>query len=754
MGNILNKNFTLLAVGAATCLTLPASAAETTSDETMVIEEVIVSARRRNETAQETPIAMTVLSVGMLESKGAVNIGDLQGAAPNVLITHQNSGASAANVSIRGLTFSDIEKSFDPTVAVVVDGVFIGTSTGQFLDMFDVEQLEILRGPQGTLFGRNTIGGVINLRRSKPTFEYGAKMDVSYGKYNTLAFRSVVNIPLVEDKLAAKAFYFHSETDGFHTHGITGERAGFSNKENFGIVLAYKNNENFDVNLTLEKQVQEFDPLVSNIAATGELFCGFAPDGSDSLQPANQCNRNSSEDLYTVFGEAALSQYSSPAATLEMNVDLGNISITSITGYRESDEAQTQDFDGSSMDLYFTNREQTFKQFSQEVRAAGSLSDSLDYVAGIFYYNHTYNLFQETRFFGFTGAGFSAIVPPQNIEGKSKSFAVFSDFNWSLSEDVRVSFGGRWTTDKKSNYNNVGGTQFPLAEKTFNKFTPKVGVDYRPVENVMLYASWSRGYRSGGYSGRGQTLVSSTVPYEPEVVDSYEIGLKSDFLDRRLLVNLSAFYADYSDLQQNTTILVAGTLANETIVSNVGSAKIKGFEADVTLRASENLTLTASLGIVDSNFEDFITQAPDLLGVLQDFDYSGNNLAYNPDVTLAFSADYSVPTSFGEIRANMSVRHIGEYDQQISIDQAVPDSNGVFVVTGNAPRVRTEKQTLLDASLTALVEMGDTTVKVTAFGRNLTDDRGGIAAFTVAGLWSFASAREPRTFGVKLGFEY
>lgn len=149
------------------------------------VQDIVVTARRRNETIQETPIAMTALSMVQLESKVTPNIGDLQGAAPNVLITQQNSGASASNVSIRGLSFADVDKSFDPTVAVVVDGVFIGTSTGSYLDFFDIESIEVLRGPQGTLYGRNTIGGVINIRRTRPSGAFGGKFEGSYGSYGT-----------------------------------------------------------------------------------------------------------------------------------------------------------------------------------------------------------------------------------------------------------------------------------------------------------------------------------------------------------------------------------------------------------------------------------------------------------------------------------------------------------------------------------------------------------------------------------------
>ena len=722
---------------------VPALAQDTTPVATEAAAEepgdIIVSARRRDETLQQTPVAITAIPAQALESKATINIGDLQGAAPNVLITNQNSGAAAANVSIRGLTFADVEKSFDPTVAVVVDGVFIGTSTGQFFDFFDIQQIEILRGPQGTLFGRNTIGGVINITRTRPTLEWGGKFEASYGRFDTLATRAVVNVPLVEGTLGLKGFYFHNESDGYYRHGITGKRVGSSNNENFGVALRLEKG-GFDANLTLEKQVQRFDPVNSNIAKTGELFCNF--------EPANECNRNTTTDLYTVFNDPAVSRYSSPAATLEMNLDLGAVKLTSVTGYRESDEFQTQDFDASSSDLYFTTRTQDFRQFSQELRASGDITDALDYVVGVYYYDHKYSLDQVTRLFG-------GPAPEQIITGTSKSFAVFGDFNWELTDKFRAFFGGRWTKDRKTNFNNVGGVQFPLVKKTFDKFTPRVGVDYRPNDDILVYASWSRGYRSGGFSGRGQTLISSTTPFGPETVDSYEVGFKTAWLDRRLLFNVAAFYADYSDLQQNTTIPVPPpSVGNETIVTNVGSATIKGLEVDLTARPFAGFTLTGALGLLDSKFKGFITQAPDAAGNLLTFDYSRNHLIYNPNVTASVTADYEVPTAFGALLFNVGYRFIDNYDQQISLGPTTVGSNGIIIVGGNDPRVRSDKQGLLDASATARFNIGGARAKLTVFGRNLADDRGPNAAFTVAGLWSFASAREPRTYGVTLGFEF
>ncbi|MGE0775665.1 MAG: TonB-dependent receptor, partial [Sphingomonadaceae bacterium] len=551
------------------------------------MNDIIVTARRRDETLQTTPVAITAINAAMMENKASVNIGDLQGAAPNLLITQQNSGAQAANLSIRGLTYADIEKSQEPTVGVVIDGVFIGTNTGQLLDFFDIEQIEVLRGPQGTLFGRNTIGGVINIRRSRPTMELGGKAEFTYSKWNSWATRAVVNVGDGES-IGAKGWYFHNQSDGFYRHGVTGKRAGGSNNENFGASFLFKPTESdFDALLTVEKLDQEFEPVNSNISQTGEAFCAFIP--------ADQCNRNTTSDLYTVFNSPAISTYKAPAATLEMNYDAGAVKITSITGWRKSKEIQTQDFDASTTDLYYVYRQQKYRQWSQELRFSGNLFPAFDYVVGGFYFNSRYTLTQWTRIFGF-----DTTVDPrdfdtnaQTVNGKTESYAVFGDFNWAFADQWRLSFGGRYTHDKKELTNSFATTGLVgSGSGSFKKFTPKVGVDFRPNDDTMLYASWSRGYRSGGFSPRAATAATASTPYNPETVDSFELGAKLDLLDRKLQFNVAAFYSKYEDLQQNTTI-PGGPTGNQTITSNAGSAKIKGIEADITARPVDGLRLTA-----------------------------------------------------------------------------------------------------------------------------------------------------------------
>ena len=347
-----------------------------------------------------------------------------------------------------------------------------------------------------------------------------------------------------------------------------------------------------------------------------------------------------------------------PAETLNLHLNLWGIDFTSVTGYRESHEDQSQDFDGSSANLYYVRVVQAYHQFSQEFRANGKLTSSLDYVLGAFFNDSGYTKTQYTKLFG-------AYLPfPQFLGGSSKSTAGFADFDWQFLERWRLNFGGRYTRDEKALTNTDGGEFLGAPSASFSKFTPKVGVDFRPSEDYMLYASWSVGYRSGGFSNRASTAESTNTPFGPETVDSAEVGAKLDFFDRRLAVNTALFYAKYKDMQQTTTI-PGGPTGNQTIVFNVGSAVIKGAELEVTARPLPQLTLNGALGLLSSHFNNFLTQA--IVGTdFRTFDYSNVNLIYAPTVTASISAEYKIPVSFGEVQANVGYRHIASYDQQIS----------------------------------------------------------------------------------------
>lgn len=732
----------------------PAPSTETVpppQEDTGQLNEIIVTARRRNESIQTTPVAVTAIAPSQLEASVATKISDLQGLAPNVLITQQSTGAATANISIRGIAFADVEKSFDPAVGVNVDGVYIGTSTGQLLDFFDIASIEILRGPQGTLFGRNTIAGVINVRRTRPTGEFGGKLEASYGSYKSLGLRGVLNLPVVPEVLAVKLFEFHQQDGGFLKEAGTGRKIGATNSENFGASILLTPSPDFDALLTLEQQNQKFKTYNGSLSRTGDVFCDFG------LLTPDMCNRNNSEDIYTIFkAQDNPGTYRARAATLEMNLDAGFTKFASVTSYRESREKQLADY--STAGNYLGDRRQKYYQFSQELRASGDLFEGFDYVAGLYYFESRYRLVQFTSI-----PAFGVIDSLQDTTGKSRSQAAFVDFNWEFAPRLRLSGGGRYTHDTKRNINpllvSAGGTLGVRAKESWSKFTPKVSLDYRPTDDLMVYGSWSRGYRSGGFNGRGQTLNSATTPYDPETVDAYEIGVKSEFLDRKVALNLAAFYTDYKDIQQSTTVPLPVAPFNETLVQNAAGAKIKGIEADIAIRPTPDLTIRGAAGYTDSKFKDYIVGQ--LVGAdVRQFDLSDVDLIYAPKLTAAINAEYKVPIGENELRFNAGYRFVTRYDQQIAPDPATPiPATGTVIVAQNDPRLRSDRQNLLDASVSFVFATNASGAKarVTAYARNLLDDRGSVTSFNVAAfpaLWSFAAAREPRVFGAQLGFEF
>ncbi len=713
------------------------------------IQEITVTARRRNESIQTTPVAVSAISPSILASKASFNITELQGAAPGVLITRQATGAATANISIRGIAFADVEKSFDPAVGINVDGVYIGTSTGQLLDFFDIASIEILRGPQGTLFGRNTIAGVINVRRTRPTGEWGLKAEASIGSYGQIGLRGALNVPVIEGLLAAKLFEFHQESDGFYKDNRGGKHVGGDNQENFGGSFLLTPSSSFNALLTLEEQKQSFDPIVGSLIRPGDIFCPLVAPGA--------CGGNSTTDIYTAYpgNTPSFGRYRARAATLEMNLTGGPVKLTSVSSYRESKEDIRQNY--ATAGLYDVDRAQTYRQFSEELRASGNLFPKFDYVAGVYFFDSRYRALQATNFFG-------AFAGLQDTKGRSRSEAAFVDLNWEFLPKLRLSGGGRFTHDRKKQISPLligpNGEVGARAKDSWSRFTPRVTLDYRPNTDVMVYASWSRGYRSGGFNGRAATYVSATTPYDPESVDSYEVGFKSEFLDRAVSFNVAAYYTDYKNIQQSTTVTVAASQGEETIVTNAAGAHIKGIEAELTARPIQRLTLSGTAGYTDARFHGFVVDQP-VFGVLRTFDFSKVDLIYAPKLTASFNVDYKVPLSEkADLVLNAGYRYVTRYDQQIAADPATPiPAAGTIVVQRNDPRLRSDRQNLVDASVAVTFAMDDRGAKArfAVFGRNLLDDRGPATGFNVAAfptLWSFAAAREPRVIGASFGFEF
>ncbi len=779
----------------ATALSMPVLAQDAAEEEqTGAIRDIIVTAQKREENVQSVPIAITALDSRALDSATIEDIRDLAGRVPSLVVDSVGAGPSAAAISIRGISFEDIEKSFDPAVGVVVDGVFIGTNTGQLLDSFDMERLEVLRGPQGTLFGRNTIGGVISVTRTKPTEDFGVKAQAAYSTFDTKRGRLVVNTGKIGGIIALKAFGFYDKTDGFYRNVTKNKREGAYEVLTGGITALITPSDNITAQITYEHMRERGETIVSPLSRTaGDLICLAA--GVPGFSPLAECNRELQDNrgLYTTFSSIPTPvSNDTDAISANIDIDLGGLKLSSVTGYRKNDESVRQDFDASSARFFETLREQQYEQFSQELRLAGDVSDSIDFVVGAYYFTSNYQILQNTNFGAVLGQG-APLILTQAVDHKSTSYAGFVDTQIKLSDALTLGLGARYTRDKKDIFNNYGrvislvrlsqpnytgvecvgvtgflpAPPFPAGVpaygaanncsgvKSFGKFTWRGHLDYDLGDNKLAYASVSRGFRSGGFNGRssGPTTLG---PYEPETVDAYEVGLKADWLDRKLRTNIAFYYTKYNNKQEEVVQPAPPGSASpqETVVKNASSADIKGAELEVIAQLSDNFSFNASFAYTDAKYNRFFNDvvgltagsAPD--GIPDDV--STLTLRRAPKISWSAGLNYTKQMGSGRLDMSTLLRFISKY--QTCITPASPRVPGNVV---NDPRCRTEDREDLSAQIGYTFDLGETQeISLNVFGRNLTNHKGLSATLPVAGLFTFGTGRQPRTIGVEVGVKF
>ncbi|WP_194744511.1 TonB-dependent receptor [Thermaurantiacus tibetensis] len=728
--------------------TLPAAAQDAAVPS--ALEEIIVTATLRAESIQDTPVSVSAIPPTQLERAAAPDIRDLVGRVPNLVIDPVNAGPSAAAISIRGISFEDIEKSFDPAVGVLVDGVFLGTNTGQLLDFFDFESIEVLRGPQGTLFGRNTTAGVINIRRSKPTGELGMKLLATFDDNGRRDVRTVVNLPKIGDFLSLKAFWFHNQANDFYDNKILGRDYGGRNYDQYGIAARIQRGA-LDAVLIYERvdEVSEID--TTPLGRTGvDLICAPIPGLPPGfLPPRNQCDRTTEAQLYETFTNVpGVAKNKGDAFTANIEIDTDRFVITSITGYRTSDESVRQDFDSTSVNFFDTLRVQEYKQFTQEIRAAGNITPTMNFVVGAYYFFANYKL-DQTTFFG-PFLQFAAGLPPtggNRVDHNSSSMAIFGDVQWRVTDALRITFGGRYNWDDKNYVNDYLKTGLPQfiarPSASWEQFQPKASIDYRFADGQLAYFAFARGYRAGGFNGRGQTAFSANTPYDPETVNSYELGLKTNWLDNRLTMNLAGFITKYNDKQEEIVQPAPPPAGQETIVANAATATISGIEFEFRALPFDSLNLYGSVGWLDARYDRFNSL---IGGVVTDI--SNRDLRRTPSWSASIGGDWTLPVGGDDRELVLSAawRYVGKYQTTIV--------GAWFDPTVNDPRGLADARNIVDASATYFFDLGKARMRASIFGRNILNDKGLQSALPVAGLFTFGAARPLRTFGGEIGFDF
>ncbi|MEZ5459725.1 MAG: TonB-dependent receptor [Steroidobacteraceae bacterium] len=766
---------------------LPAMSQDAPREATSALEEIIVTAQRREESAQDVPISLTALDANQIEKSYARDIQDVENLVPNLIID-PTLGNGTASISIRGFQLNDVEKSFDPAVAVYLDGVYLANTTGALLQMYDAEAVEVLRGPQGTLFGRNTIGGLLNIRRAAPTGEFGGKFALNFGRFNQLDARAVLNFDALADgKFAHKLSVVRQDGGGYFNNVTRGVREGDTDFTGVTWSALIKPSDNFDALLTLD-YFDDTSPTrpVTSLTATGEAFC---PPGLTAGQLG--CGRPKSDAVWHRSPTTSLDQAAfveTKAATLNMTWRLSDAhKLVSITGWRDVEDDALQEFDGVAAPVFWTQRPQTSTQFSQELRLESDWAGGrVKSVAGLYYFDNEYELNQQTfspAFFGDPtlpmGIAFSARNFSQDVEAQ----AAFAQIDWNVTDNLILSLGGRYSKEDKAargteflQINGVGlvpqisygddpsrpayvgtfvdpGTGQTLAATgvaDFSKFTPRVNLTWKWDAGKLAYVTYSKGYRSGGFNGRASG-PSTLGPYQPEEVETIEIGAKTQWLDNRLRFNAAIFDTDYQDKQEDV-VFPDPIAVTVTLVQNAASASIRGAEFELLGIPTDGLTLGLNIGLLDAKYDSW--SVPGFAGGT--VDKSGFELRRAPEFTASFNAQYEQPLGNGNFLV-------------YGLNYSFKDDYYVIANTVQRPEAqdsgRVDAFGMLDASISYETESWS----VSLWGKNLTEEDyflhvldvgtnynagANNAPVPVAGLWTFGTINPPRTYGVEFRFKF
>lgn len=691
------------------------------------IEEIVVTARKREENIQDVGLSVSALSQLEIEDTFARDLRDLVYVSPNLVMddTAQGPGGVAA-AYIRGIGVSEVEKNFDPAVGVVIDGVFLGTMSGGITRAIDLESVEVLRGPQGTLFGRNTIGGVINLKRSKPTGELGGKLRASYGTFSTKRVDGLLNFSVAENIAVKLTGTYEDQQEGYFKNVNTGNDDGAIEYQSVGINLLANPTDQLELEYTAQRERTDQDtPPLLNVGQPGQLFCDAFGFCSPGLSTPVSGDRWRTTQALVGPDDAS---FDADTHIIEVRWDINEtLRLDYIFGSWETEEKVLTDWDAVAPELFHTTRPADYEQTTHELRLTFDNPDAkLRGTAGVYLWDSEY----EIRLRSFIGFAVPNVVLdlPQTSQQDSDSWALFVEADYDLTEHLTLTLGGRYTSDEKDT-NQVGVVTASAADE-WTEFTPKVGIRYQLNDDAMTYATYSVGYRGGGFNGRVDSLENATTPYDQETVDNYEIGIKTEWLDGTLRVNAAAFLMDYEDKQEELQLPSATSGTGQvTLVTNASTAEITGLEVDVMYNPTANLSLRGNLGWLDAEYNEFQFMGPSGL-----VDFSHLEIRRAPDVTGSVSATYEWQIGEARAWALLGWHYIGEHE----VDFA------------NKPELTNDAQNLINAS----VNYQTGPLRISAYGHNLTEEDGYGIGFDVAGLWSYASTRAPRTYALEVSYEF
>jgi iron complex outermembrane receptor protein len=711
----------MLLAGAAWGAASAGAYAQTVPAEGVDVDEVVITARRREENLKDVPVAVSAVGEAALERQGGADITIIQQITPNATVQIARGSNSTLISFIRGIGQQDPLWGFEPGVGLYIDDVYVARPQGAVLDVFDIERIEVLRGPQGTLYGRNTIGGAIKYVTKRLSTEPQLSLKGAYGSFNQIDLVAQGSVPIGETFAIGGAVARYTR-DGFGENLNTGAEHYDKDVTAARVSAEWRPSEDLFFRVAGDWVQDDSAPRhgyreVQALNSGGVPIAGGAPLGSvyDTMAGVGDSNDVRTRGL---------------SLTAQWNIN-EVLTFKSITSYRDGDTETVIDFDGLPAAILDIPAYYSDDQISQEFQLTYD-GDRVQGVAGVYYFD------------GHAEGAFDTIlsqVPGGLVIGTAgsvdtKSIAAFADVSIDITDRFKISLGGRWTQDEKegtvfrANYAGatlsplLGGTPRPVAflrtdytnSKTFEKFTPRVSLSFELTEDLTTYVSYGQGFKSGGFDMRGDRFLTPQTEngYEPETVDSYEIGLKGSLYDGRITFATDFFKAEYKDQQVTTQVPAGAGIAS--FVDNVGSSEMWGWEFEGRFRFTDNFSAGVALGYLDAQFNEFIRFYPagainPLTGLVVPPGGVTLNIASMADLQNApeWTMNYNATWSFDVIGGTLAITPSASYR----------DSFQMFEFP--APAIDQESYWLYDLNASWVAPGGNWKVSLT--GKNITDER-------------------------------
>ncbi len=567
--------------------------------------EIVVTARRREESLIDVPISLTAISGDTLAAQGAVDITALQDKTPNLTLQIARGSNSTLIGFIRGVGQQDPLWGFEPGVGLYVDDVYVARPQGAVLDIFDVSRVEVLRGPQGTLYGRNTVGGAIKYVTNKLGNEFGGKVRAAYGAFNQIDLIGQVTVP-VGDSLSVGGAVAWYQRDGFGTNLTTGAEHYDKDVLAGRISAEFAPSDDIFIRLAADKTIDKSNPRHGTRLAGNGGAAAFEPTASvyDTRAGIGDDNKVMTQGA-SLTGEFGLSD---------------SLTFKTISAYRDGRTDTLIDFDNTAGPVLDIPAFYDDRQFTQELQLLFE-GDRIQGVAGLYYLDAR----ASGAFDTVLGLANLTILTSGTV--KTKSYAAFADFSFDLTEQFKISAGLRYTHDDKTgtvfrqNYTGIRSPAFGNAaaipglirtnytnDRSFKKLTPRVALSYQPTDDLNIYASYGQGFKSGGFDMRGDAVFTPTTVdgYNSETIDSFELGVKSALLDRKLFANFAVYKSTYKDQQ---VTIQAPSLAGGVVsfVDNAGRGEIWGAEVELRAVPSPYFSMNAAFGYTNADYKEFLT---------------------------------------------------------------------------------------------------------------------------------------------------